>query len=95
MPKPKSRSQRWNEALSAAWDAKHALESAIGALEAIQQEYIEWRDNLPENLENSSLGEKLAEICDLDLDPANVLDAVDDTLTSAELATPPRGFGRD
>ncbi len=80
--KPKSRSQRWSEAASQAV-------AALETLKDIQSEYEEWRDNLPENLQSSALGEKLDTVCDLDLDSAL------DTAQEAEGADLPQGFGRD
>lgn len=81
-PKPKSRTQRWNEAAA---EAVAALE----ALKDIQSEYEEWKDNLPENLQQSALGEKLDAVCDLDIEGAL------DTAQEAEGADLPQGFGRD
>lgn len=80
--KPPSRTQRW---ANAAGDAVTALTE----LQEIQQEFSDWKDNLPENLEYSALGKKLSAICDLDLDTA--LDAVNE----AEGADLPLDFGRD
>lgn len=80
--KPKSRSSRWNEACIA---ASIALES----LKELQDEYQEWRDNLPENLDSSVIAEKLDAVCDLDIDSAI------DTVSEAEGLDLPRGFGRD
>lgn len=82
MPKTKSRTQRWTDAAA---EAVQALER----LKDIQSEFQEWRDNLPENLQGSPLGEKLDTVCEIDLDLA--LDAAQD----AEDADLPRGFGRD
>lgn len=95
MPKPKSRTQRWNEALQEARQRLDDLVNALGELQDVQQEYVEWRDNLPENLQNSTLGEKLNEIADLDLEASNVTSEVEDAISSAEVAEPPLGFGRD
>lgn len=80
--RPKSRPARWAEAASAAV-------AALETLSEIQAEYQEWRDNLPENLQDSALGEKLQAVCDLDLDSA--LDAANE----ADGADLPLGFGRD
>ena len=63
----RARPQRWRE--------------AIDTLRALQEEYQEWLDNLPENLQGSPLAEKLEAVCALDLDELEV-----------EL---PLGFGRD
>ena len=57
-------------------------DDAVRTLLALQDQYREWRDALPESLAGSATAELLEHVCDLDL---SVLDAV-------EL---PRGFGRD
>lgn len=80
--KPLSRATRWT---SAASDAVAALED----LKAVQEEFEEWKDNLPENLQNSALGEKLEEVCGFDIDGAL------STAQDAEGADLPQGFGRD
>ena len=64
----RSRPQQWND--------------AVQTLLALQEQYREWRDALPESLAGSATAELLEQVCDLDL---SVLEAV-------EL---PRGFGRD
>jgi hypothetical protein len=63
----RSRPQRWSDALD--------------ELRQLQEEYREWLENLPENLEGSVLHEKLEAICELDIDELDI-----------EL---PLGFGRD
>ena len=63
----RSRPQRWRD--------------AVETLRELQEEYQEWLDNLPENLQSTALAEKLDEVCSLDLDQLDV-----------DL---PRGFGRD
>jgi len=80
--KPKSRTQRWSEAASAAV-------SALEELQSIQEEFTEWKDNLPENLQQSALGEKLETVCDLDIEGAL------STVQDADSADLPLGFGRD
>ena len=64
----RSRPQRWDD--------------AVRTLLALQDQYREWRDALPESLAGSATAGLLEQVCDLDL---SVLEAV-------EL---PRGFGRD
>lgn len=81
-PVQKSRVARWSEA---AGNAVLALEELL----SMQSEFEEWRDNLPENLQQSALGEKLDTVCDIDLQGA--LDAAQE----AESADLPLGFGRD
>jgi hypothetical protein len=63
----RSRPQRWRD--------------AVETLRELQEEYQEWLDNLPENLQSTALAEKLDEVCSLDLEQLD-LDL-------------PRGFGRD
>ena len=65
--RPKSRPARWA--------------AALAELRTLQAEYQDWRDQLPEALADSRTAERLAEVCDLDLDALDV-----------DL---PRGFGRD
>ena len=64
----RSRPQRWDD--------------AVRTLLALQDQYREWREALPESLAGSATAGLLEQVCDLDL---SVLEAV-------EL---PRGFGRD
>lgn len=80
--KKESRSKRWARASSVARDA-------VSELLDIQSEFEEWRDSLPENLQQSAVGEKLETICDLDIQGAM------DTLDEAENTDVPLGFGRD
>ena len=77
-----SRPQRWAKAIEAARDAAQKLED-------IRDEYQEWRDNLPENLEGSATAEKLDEVIEFDIDQ------IRDALDEAENLELPRGFGRD
>jgi hypothetical protein len=85
-----SRPQRWSDAVKRAQQAKDDLESALGDLKGLQDEYEEWKGNLPENLQGSALYEKLEAVTELDLDMPDL--SVVDEAESAEL---PRGFGRD
>lgn len=80
--KPESRATRWSRLAA---EASSALEELVD----IKGEFEGWKDGLPENLANSSLGEKLSTICDIDLDSA--LSAAQE----AEGAEVPLGFGRD
>ena len=47
-----------------------------------QEEYRDWLDNLPPNLQSSALADKLQTILELDLEALQEID-------------PPRGYGRD
>lgn len=80
--KAPSRTQRWQDAASAAV-------SALEELKDIQQEYQSWYDNLPENLQSSAVGEKLEAVTNIDLESAY------DAAQEAEGADLPLGFGRD
>ena len=109
MPKGKSRPKRWAEAVAACMKLKDEVEAkadelatALSDLYDIQQEYQEWKDNLPENVESSALGEKLDAVCDLSLDNngcgADIMgdwDSVVSAIEEAEQIELPMGFGRD
>ena len=64
----RARPQRWRDAVQTLMD--------------LQAEYQDWLDNLPDNLQASTLAEKLEAICAHDLGDLEALE-------------PPRGFGRD
>ena len=77
-----SRPQRWAEAASKAIDGLQELVD-------LQAEYQDWLDNLPDNLQDSSLSEKLNEVTSLDLEDAL------DKVREADGIDLPLGFGRD
>lgn len=86
-----SRADRWYDACGRAAAARDSLVEAADELRAIQEEYEEWNDNLPENLRSSALGDKLEEVVNnLDID-TDGLDWIDE----AEGKELPMGFGRD
>ena len=107
MAREKSRTTRWQEACSAAVDARSKVQEAAGELSAaltelrdVQSEYENWRDGLPENLQGSALGEKLDTVCDIDIesgmdDPLDDWGTISDAIDEAEGADLPMGFGRD
>lgn len=107
MPKQKSRSARWFEAANTARAKFDAIEpladelaEALADLESIRSEYEDWMDNLPENLADSALGQKLAEVCQLDIEqlsnePLESWSEVGELIDAAENAELPQGFGRD
>jgi hypothetical protein len=64
----RSRPQRWGD--------------AVAELVALQGEYQEWLDGMPESLADGATAEALRTICGLDL-------------SELEMIEPPRGFGRD
>lgn len=93
-----SRAARWAEAeaCSKADTAGADLSAALEELIEIQSEYEEWKDNLPENLQTAPVGEKLEAVCNLDLQGAlDSLEEVTETITEANNADLPQGFGRD
>lgn len=105
--RPKSRIQRWQDAASNAAkalgdidEAKARFAEAMEELKSVQDEYIDWKDNLPENLQQSPLGEKLEGVSNLDIENAadSIESAVDEARSVVEEAEGidlPRGFGRD
>ena len=78
-----SRSQRFE-------NARGKLSEVICEFNDLKGEYQEWRDNLPENLENSPTAEKLDEL--LNLSAFDDLENAEGELEGVEL---PKGFGRD
>ena len=64
----RSRTQRWRD--------------AVAELVALQAEYAQWFETLPDPLHNTATGEALQAIADLDLSDLLVIE-------------PPRGYGRD
>jgi hypothetical protein len=94
--RPPSRTARWETAVANAKDALSALESALEELGEVHQEYSDWNDNLPENLQQSAVGEKLAAMAEIDVDGAlESLEEISTTLDECEGADLPLGFGRD
>lgn len=93
MARTKSRPARWSDACAAASAAAESLRAALDELDGIRQEYEEWRDNLPENMESSTLAEKLDAVVDLDL--LGSMDEIENTISEAEGIELPLGFGRD
>lgn len=106
-PKPPSRSQRWADAVGKARSAIDLilgeiddLEAAMSEIKSVQDEYEEWKDNMPDNLSSSPLGERLEEVCALDLESAadslrSAADEAESTIGEAENMELPQGFGRD
>lgn len=104
MAKTNSRPKRWAEAvekLRTAFDsltsAATEYDSALEELRDVKQEYEEWKDNLPENLQGGTLAEKLETICDMDMDNSadDAIGELENLITEAEGAELPMGFGRD
>ena len=68
-----------------------ALHDAASQAEELRDEYQDWRDNIPDNLDESPVAEKLdAAIEALEM-------AIEAGMAGDELDTvdPPRGFGKD
>lgn len=92
----KSRTKRWQHAVGEALKASALLEEMLQELLDIQQEYSDWKDAMPENLENSALGEKLSAIVDLDIESAHSnAEEIVDLVNECDMADLPLGFGRD
>jgi len=95
-----SRPQRWTNALeharTAIDTAKQELEDAFNDLQALQSEYADWLDNLPDMSRGSALEEKLSAMADLNLEiDTDVFSDIEDRLDDADNADLPLGFGRD
>ena len=84
-------------ALDAMTTARDALVAALGDVKAIQEEFESWKDNLPENLQGTTLGEKLDAVCEFELEPDENggVDDFEELLSNLEGADLPLGFGRD
>jgi hypothetical protein len=63
---------------------------ALQELLEVRQDYQEWQDSLPENLQATpTTAERLQGVCDIDIERA--LELVEE----AEMIELPQGFGRD
>lgn len=102
--KQRSRADRWAEAvanaqtaLQEARDAHERLVEKVAEIREIQEEFETWKDNLPENLQQSALGERLEEVCgiDLDVDESTGLDEIEERIGEYDGVVLPLGFGRD
>jgi|TARA_R110002110_G_scaffold13980_2_gene66236 hypothetical protein len=82
MPKKMTRAERWDYEIVRA-------QQAIEELVAMQSEFEDWYDSMPENLQGSPTGEMLEEIVNIDLDSAET------SINEAAEAQIPKGFGRD
>lgn len=96
-----------NEIESAASDFEQAMQD----LASVKEEYQEWYDNMPENLQQGATGEKLEAISQIDIESATldfsaiqeaiqqavseIIDEAAGYLDEAESAELPAGFGRD
>lgn len=95
-----SRPKRWAKACTKAREELDKVTSALEGLNAareelasIQEEYQEWKDGLPDNLQSSSLADKLETVTSLDLSSDAEIEV--EWLDEAEGIDLPLGFGRD
>jgi DNA repair ATPase RecN len=107
MKRQLSRTKRWAnatvkvaDAVSKLRDAHGELEEAASELREVQEEYELWKDSLPENLQSSALGEKLEEVCNIDIESladtvSSAIDEAENLAGEAEGVELPQGFGRD
>jgi len=73
-------------------DAIETIRAALDGLESVKDEYQEWRDNLPENLDSSPVAEKLDTAIETLEQIQNDIESACDESDSIEW---PLGFGRD
>ena len=78
-----SRPKRWAAAVEKVRDG-------LTDLQELKDEYQDWRDGLPENLESSPVAEKLDAIVD-----SSFVDDIESGADEAEGIELPLGFGRD
>ena len=76
----------------------HVVE-AFERIKEVQEEYNDWRENMPEGLDQSPTAEKLDAIINIDLEVEDELevnlDELREKIDEAEQADFPLGFGRD
>jgi hypothetical protein len=87
-PESKGNGERLSRSASWRFHLARARES-IEALQVRQESYADWRDNLPETLQDTATAEKLDAVADIDFDAA--LEVIEE----AEQLDLPQGFGRD
>lgn len=102
---PRPRPERWAAVCAAAREAYDAidqlytdLDDAFSELRDLRSEYEDWQSNLPDNLQNGALADKLQMVVDLDVegDPRDTaLSDIDELISNCENAELPRGFGKD
>lgn len=99
MAKAPSRPERWASALKEGQAAVEALDSVLDNFRELREEYEEWKEGLPENLQDSPTAEKLEELVDSSDGWLDELEAAKESANNAladlEQADLPRGFGRD
>ena len=99
MAKQASKPQRWATALSELSDLCSQVDDKLTDLRDIAAEYEEWRDNMPESLQESATYDKLNELIDSADSWFDEIESSKDSIESAreelEAIDLPRGFGRD
>ena len=83
MSKSESRPERWSKAVA-------DIRSGLEALTNLKDEYQDWLDNLPENLQEGATAEKLNEVVD-----ASFYDEIESAVDEADAIELPKGFGKD
>jgi len=78
-----SRAKRFDEALN-------KLSQAFAEFSDLKDEYQEWRDTIPQNLEGSATAEKLDEVLE-----CSAFDDIENAQSELEAIELPKGFGRD
>ena len=68
------------------------VREGMSILEDLKSDYENWKDNLPENLQSSSVGEKLETSVDT---LGSAVDEVENQMSEVESLDLPQGFGRD
>lgn len=66
------------------------MRDALASLQELKEGFEEWRESMPENLEDSPTMELLNEVCD-----SSAFDDIENGLDEIENLTLPKGFGRD
>lgn len=90
-----SRPKRMRDAINWASIAMDDLRSASEDITAVGEEYQEWRDNMPDGLDQSATAELLDQLIDNLERFTEAVDEVEDALTELGNTDLPRGFGRD
>jgi len=78
-----TRKTRWDNSIN-------KIREGLEELNELKSEFEDWKDNLPENLETSPLGEKLEEVVE-----SSFCDEIESACDDAENLDLPKGFGRD
>lgn len=85
MAKGNSRSDRLQAAVN-------KLREGLSEIEDLKSEYEDWQSNMPENLQQAPVGEKLTETIDTMDTAISGIESEVDNLDGMDL---PKGFGRD